>query len=228
MTNRSNITHVLDRDFQAKRRQFIGAWTDIKESQLAIAMREAVRLELGVSGAISVRRVVRWNRRLVASLRPIVRRIYEETQAALRQRGMFHVTLYRGVEVGGQIGLTLSSYTSDSQVARRFGRMVIEESISADRVFMWHGRPGMGQWAIWRTVRIHRPQGDACMKRRELTTVDGKIVTEYVPETDEDWDEIERMRAGGEIDSYGSFADVQDRAEPRPRAQVNSAKAKVA
>src|SRR6266567_3983513 len=105
-------------------------------------MREAVRLELGVSGAISVRRIVRWNRRLVASLRPIVRRIYQETQATLRQRRMIRAMLYRGVEVGGQIGLTLSSYTSDSQVALRFGRMVIEESVAAERIFMWHEGPG--------------------------------------------------------------------------------------
>src|SRR5438270_11642037 len=106
-------------EFQRARRQLIGAWTHAKESSLAIAMRIAARDEFGLKCIATVRRKVAVPPDEISRIRPVLRRIYDETQLSLRESGIGARRLYRGVPANRLlVSLCISSYTSDLNTAR--------------------------------------------------------------------------------------------------------------
>lgn len=129
-------------EFLKVRRQLVGAWTGAKDAGLAITMRIAAREEFRLSCIATARRPRYMARRAeIERLKPVLRRIYYETQQSLDHVQM--VRLYRGVpENVLLIPLCIASYTSDLTTARRFGSIILTEDIPTSRILWWHGAPG--------------------------------------------------------------------------------------
>ncbi len=78
-----------------------------------------------------------------------MRRIYEDTQEALRRRSILQVRLYRGLAAPYETPSILSSFTASLDMAMKFGPYgVIEENVPAVRIFAWYEGPG------WRNGRF--------------------------------------------------------------------------
>ena len=107
-------------------------------------MKEAVRNEFGV------RRGIIYNPRGheipsgdIAAARPVVRGMYEKTQAYFREQGITELKLYRGVKSETNVHGVIESWTSDLKTARKFnGHDIMEQTIPVDRILLAHNGPG--------------------------------------------------------------------------------------
>ena len=120
------------------------AWVHGSNSRASITMKEAVRNEFGV------RRGIIYNPRGheipsgdIAAARPVVRGMYEKTQAYFREQGITELKLYRGVKSETNVHGVIESWTSDLKTARKFnGHDIMEQTIPVDRILLAHNGPG--------------------------------------------------------------------------------------
>jgi hypothetical protein len=129
--------------FEDERGRLVAEWVRGSWRRTSIVMKRAVRAEFKLGGLIYERSRVTVRPAEVETLRPVVRRMYEETQADLRRRGVTVVRLYRGVKRPmSRIGV-LESWTLDPATAERFGTYdILVEDIPAARIFMYYQGPG--------------------------------------------------------------------------------------
>lgn len=139
------------RAYERARRYLVSNWVRSSTSRTSIVTKRAVKEEFGIDGLIYETRPFTIASGEVQEMRPVVRRMYEETQEDLRRRGITSVRLYRGVKTDVIGEGVISSWTSDKDTARKYGGYgILLEEVTADRIFMYHEGPG------W----INGPRGD--------------------------------------------------------------------
>ena len=125
----------LTPELEAKIRTALDAWVVGSKSKRSVTLKRAAITELGLPGVAYSR--VRWqiSEADVDNLRPVVARVYADTQAALRKRyPSGRVILYRGLKTPPPVSVlgTLESWSTDLRVAEGF----------AGRRRMRRGQPG--------------------------------------------------------------------------------------
>lgn len=146
-------TGDLEQDYRALRTWIMRHWTWYNHSSQSQALKEAVKAEFGIQAPTWNPEDVRVDAKLVARLRGIVPRMYEETQKALRKERLgARLHLLRGVVLALQddefeyYATALESWTTDRKWASRFAQEplgdILEADMPAERIFMWHGGPG--------------------------------------------------------------------------------------
>jgi hypothetical protein len=100
------------------------AWVYSSRSKTSIHFQEAMHREFGTDVATWNPKGITIDEALVERYRPVVRRMYEQTQAELRRQGVTEITLYRGVKHDATpLRGVLESWSSERGVAERFSRM---------------------------------------------------------------------------------------------------------
>lgn len=125
-------------------------WVHGSKRKTSVTVKLAMQAELGIGGVAYSR--VKWNidPAAVEAMRPVVRRMYEETQAALAQRRIDAITVYRGVKKRYPDGKdrrgTLESWSSSAEIELRFARgnpdNVKIEDVTRERIFLFRNGPG--------------------------------------------------------------------------------------
>ena len=139
--------------FEEARRKTIAAWVNGSASRRSTITKHAVAREFRLDQKIFERRPWNISDTEIDSLQPTVRRMYEDTQKALADRGIKEVTLWRGWEHGTRDWSVLECFTEEQSVADRFRKRggangrIEYTTIPAWRVWMWHDGPG------WRNGR---------------------------------------------------------------------------
>jgi hypothetical protein len=122
----------------------LSQWVRGSTRRASVELQEAVRREFSLLGEVwhgDIR--YRLSDARIERLRPVVRRMYEETQVDLGSTNIAQIELMRGIRSANEMERVLESWTSDPLVARSFGTYtVIRESISASRVLAYHAGPG--------------------------------------------------------------------------------------
>jgi hypothetical protein len=118
-------------------------WVSGSNSRGATLLKLTVKSEFALVRPVYQRRDFAIRPSQIASLRPVVRRMYRDTQADLSRRGISNVQLFRGVKSPVIVGDVLESWTTDLPTARVFGSYdVLVEIVPAERVFMYYQGPG--------------------------------------------------------------------------------------
>lgn len=124
-------------------RYYLDQWVLGSKRKASVTLKKAAVKELNLPGVAYSR--VEWDidERDVTSARPTVRRIYEDTQDALRATGITTIRLYRGVKAGySEVGV-MESWTTDPKVAKKFdGADVLVRDVPVEHIFAFSGGPG--------------------------------------------------------------------------------------
>jgi hypothetical protein len=111
-----------------------------------MALKQAAKDVFGMEGLVYTpydRRPPRAGQ--LALARRAAQLTYRETQAALAERGITEVTLYRGLRRQYSQPGALEAWTSAPGIAEEFAGsegLVLRETVTARRIFAWYDRPG--------------------------------------------------------------------------------------
>lgn len=132
-----------ERRFQRDRQKLASAWVHGSRNVSSTHMQVAAQEEFGLDVAVWNKRGHTIRRELVDRYRPVVRRMYEETQEALRLAGVEEVELLRGLKSDVSVRGVLEAWTTSGEIAEKFdGYTVLRQRIAARDVFLYRGGPG--------------------------------------------------------------------------------------
>lgn len=118
----------------------LDSWVSGAHYKKSILLKSAIREEFGRKGLLLNRNNYQIGAGDIQAARPVVRAIYNDTQAALR--GKRSVKLYRGVKSSIRTPGVVESWTTDIATARKFnGYDVMEMEIPIERIFAFSGGP---------------------------------------------------------------------------------------
>lgn len=131
--------HLSDRAFGRRRREVMVQWVRGSNRRTSTLLKHAVKAEFDIGRPVYQRRAFAIRSAQVDGLRPVVRRMYAQTQADLRDRGITEALLYRGLKSPAVVGDVLESWTDNLSVAQGFGSYdILVETIPAARIFMYY------------------------------------------------------------------------------------------
>ena len=121
-------------------RNVLDSWVNGANRKQSVLLKKAIREEFGQKGLLLNRNNYQISAGDIRAARPVVRSIYNDTQAALQ--GKSSIKLYRGVKSGIRTPGVVESWTTDIGTARKFnGYDILEMEIPIERIFAFSGGP---------------------------------------------------------------------------------------
>lgn len=127
-------------------------WVHGSKRRTSALLKEGAAKVLKLKGIVFSR--VKWvlGAKEIAQATKDARRIYDQTQEELKRRGIKKIRLYRGIKSPVTTSGVLESWTTDPEVAKRFGTFaVLVREVDAKDIFAFNEGPG---WVNG----IHGPQ----------------------------------------------------------------------
>jgi hypothetical protein len=122
--------------------KLLSAWVNGSNQKTAVTLKQAAKEELGLQGMVWNPKNHNITSKAIDAARGSTRQMYEQTQAYFQERGITHVTLYRGVKTGVRTPSVLESWTTNKSTAYKFdGHDVMEMRVPVERIFMHHEAP---------------------------------------------------------------------------------------
>ena len=121
-------------------------WVHGSRSRGAVALKQAAKREFGLQGVAFTRREFIYGATELATARQTARRIYNQTQAELKRRGIRTMRLYRGIKGKYTTAGALESWTTDQATAQKFAGskgVVLVDDVPVNRI--WNGAE-MDHW----------------------------------------------------------------------------------
>lgn len=129
-------------DLDSSVRKALDEWVVGSKRKTSVTLKHAVKEEFGLEGVPYSRVSWKISEQDISNMRPAARKIYDDSQEALRARGASTVRLYRGVKSEYAVQGLLEAWTSNIEIARKFdGYTVIQEDVPIERVFAFSGGP---------------------------------------------------------------------------------------
>lgn len=130
-------------EYENVRAQVVFEWTRGSNRPSSIALKYAVKAEFGLGGEVFDRHQRGASEEQIARWRSVVRRIYDDTQEALREQKIQSIMLYRGLKTATPKPGVLEAWTSDWDTAVGFNGFDVRiEEMPAGRIFLYYGGPG--------------------------------------------------------------------------------------
>jgi len=123
-------------------------WVHGANRKGSVELKTALKKEFKLSGIVQNRRGFSVSSKAVETFAADARKIYDATQAAFAKAGVKTVKLYRGVQTSYQVAGVVESWTTDINVAKKFGGIIMEKEVPVDKIFTSVDSPGWidGVW----------------------------------------------------------------------------------
>jgi SPP1 gp7 family putative phage head morphogenesis protein len=150
LTKRQQIVDQNARFIGSNERRFIAAnqqeqasslqwnWVHGSNRKVSVWMKEAAKREFNLGGIIHNPKGFAVPKGVLGGSRKTLRAIYENTQKELRKVGLKKVTVYRGVRGNTITPGVLESWTTDIDIARKFGDNVIVKEVPASKILNYY------------------------------------------------------------------------------------------
>jgi SPP1 gp7 family putative phage head morphogenesis protein len=133
----------------AKTSRALHSWVNGSGRKTSVEMKLAALEEFGGQGKVYSFRRYNIPKAAVRDTRKTLRKLYEETQADLKRKGIKKVRLYRGVKSEIRTPGSIESWTTDPELARKFdGHEVLWEDVPADEILTYHSGPSWNNGAF--------------------------------------------------------------------------------
>lgn len=125
--------------------ELIDKWVNGSWYKIPTHMKFALKEEFGLDASVYMRYPKPIDSKLVNSMRPTIRAIYNSTQEYFKAQGIETVKVYRGIKTDTPILSVAESWTDNYSIANRFdGFGVMEMEVPVSRIFIsyqcpdWH------------------------------------------------------------------------------------------
>lgn len=147
-------------DFAQVRNRYLRSWTGGSNTPDSVHLKTAIFREFGGTIPVYNKHGYDIDEREVARLQKYVRKIYEDTQKALKKAGITEITLYRGItryDDWGQVNIIRGNleswadaqYSAKMDWGKNFGNVLMKENVKAEQIFMWCDGPGWNRSAVY-------------------------------------------------------------------------------
>lgn len=138
-TLRSSAAARARAPFRQRREWMQWEWVHGSNRKTSVMMKEAARRSFNLNGVVYNPRGFKIPTREIALAKKDLKKIYRQTQAEFRRKGITKVKLYRGLRGPVAENGALESWTTDINTAKKFGTYSIQvKEVPIDRILISH------------------------------------------------------------------------------------------